>query len=142
MPFRLSQADLTDGDRAALLAAMLDSTLDAVVVIDTDGVVLEWSRTATEIFGFSREAAVGRLLDNLIIPPDLVEAHRTGMARFRATGKGTVLGRRIEIEAVSQAGERFPIELAITEVPSRTQIFFIARLRNITDRVRYGLAPR
>lgn len=136
MPFRFSQ-EQSAWERASLLAAVLDSALDAVIAIDADGIVVEWSRAATEIFGYSREAAIGRPLEALIIPQHLVEAHRAGMARFIATGKGTVLGRRIEIEAVDQAGERFPVELAISEVASSTEVYFVARLRNITDRVQY-----
>lgn len=137
MAILVEQDDLTHRELASLLGALLDSALDAVIVIDIDGVVTEWSKAAVHIFGFSREEAVGHTLDKLIIPAETVSAHQAGMDRYRATGKGPILDRRVEMEAVDRDGARFPIEVAISRVAIETGVFFLARVRNITDRVQY-----
>jgi len=55
---------------------VLVSTLDALVVIDSRGSVVEWNPSATETFGYSRDEAVGVTIAELIIPDELRGAHR------------------------------------------------------------------
>ena len=71
----------------------------------------------------------------LLVPPNLREAHRNGLARYMATGEGPVLGRRIEIEAMRRDGSIFPVELAISRVDVPGTPVFTAYLRDISDRV-------
>ena len=73
-------------------------------------------------------------MGELIVPPELRERHRAGLARYLAGGEPTVLGRRIEIEAIDSAGRRFPVELTITRVAGDGPALFSGYLRDITDR--------
>jgi PAS domain S-box-containing protein len=50
---------------------ILNETPDAVVLTTTDGVVVCWTNGAQALFGYSSEEAVGRRLDELIVPPAL-----------------------------------------------------------------------
>ncbi|WP_340647043.1 PAS domain S-box protein [Phenylobacterium sp.] len=120
---------------AAFRDAILNASLDAIVIIGQDSLVLEWSPAAEVTFGYARDEAIGRELSTLIIPEELREAHHRGMAHYLATGEGPVLDRRIEVQAINKAGDRLPIELAIspTEIDGRIQ--FTAFLRDISERV-------
>src|SRR4051812_36516326 len=79
--------------RRTLWQPILDTALDAAIVMDTSGNVVDWNDRASAIFGWSREEALGRCLADLVIPPGLREAHRHGVQRFLETGKNQVLGR-------------------------------------------------
>ncbi len=103
----------------ALTRALLGAALDCVIVIDGQGLVLEWNEAATRTFGYEREQALGVELAELIIPERLRAAHRDGMARYLATSEPRVLGRRIETEAMRADGSELPVELAITQVDDR-----------------------
>ena len=70
----------------------------------------------------------------LIVPPELRVAHRTGLARYLASGEPQVLDRRIEIEAIRADGTRFPVELTITRIDVPGPPTFTAHVRDITDR--------
>ena len=61
-----------------------------------DAIVLELNPAAERTFGYAREDAVGRELAELIVPPELRDAHRAGLGRHIATGEHTLLGRRLE----------------------------------------------
>jgi signal transduction histidine kinase len=71
---------------------------------------------------------------DLIIPPQLREAHLKGMQRYLATGEAHVLGRKIEINAMRSDGTEFPVELAIVRVPIPGPAFFTAYVRDLTER--------
>lgn len=116
--------------------AILDSALDCIIVIGDDGRVREWNIAAERLFGYRRERAVGRELVDLIIPPELRARHLAGMAQYRATGEGPVLGRRIEVPALRADGTRLDVELAITPYQVNGKPVFTAYVRDITERMR------
>jgi diguanylate cyclase (GGDEF)-like protein/PAS domain S-box-containing protein len=113
--------------------SILDAALDCIVVMGTDGRVVDWNRAAEQTFGYSREEAMGKELAELIVPPEMRDAHRFGLARHVATGSERVIGRRLELEAVRADGSRLPVELAITRL-DRHPPLFVGYLRDITQR--------
>lgn len=121
--------------QAAQAQVILDSALDAVITIDDHGVTLAWSPRAQELFGWSAADVVGRPVEEFIIPPALRGAHRQGLAHYRDTGEGPVLGTVLTINAIDRDGREFPVELAVsTAVPSAGGTTFIAFVRDISER--------
>ena len=54
------------------LRLLFDTAVDAIIVMKADGTVADWNDRATEIFGWSREEAIGQSLAELVIPVDTV----------------------------------------------------------------------
>ena len=131
----MSSARESEGS-AALVQAMLDSSLDAVVTIDAEGRILMFNRAAETTFDYREEDVLGRDVADTIIPPLLRERHRTSMARLLATGERTILNRRVEVTGMRSDGSEFPVELTVTSVPVDGPPVFTAYLRDITDRQR------
>jgi len=115
------------------LRLILETALDAVVVMKHDGVVADWNDPAVAVFGWSRDEAVGRIMADLIIPERYREAHRNGLRRYLESGKGKVLGKRIELSGLRKNGEEFPVELSISPIQDRENILFVGFLRDITE---------
>ena len=67
--------------------AMLDAALDGVVMIDHDGAIVEFNPAAERIFGYGREAVVGRQMVDLIVPPAYRAAHSAGFAALPRDGR-------------------------------------------------------
>jgi PAS domain S-box-containing protein len=118
----------------ALKAAVIASALDAVITLDADGRVLEFNPAAERMFGHSREEALGREMAALIVPPDLRERHRRGLARVAAGGEARVLGERLELSGMRADGTIFPVELTITRIPLDGPPVFTGYVRDITER--------
>ena len=116
------------------LSAVLETALDAVIVMRGDGSVAAWNQVAEQTFGWSQREAVGKQLSALIIPHRYRDAHYQGLERYFATGEGPVLNRHIEISALRRSGEEFPIELSITPTSSGGTRVFLGFLRDITQR--------
>jgi PAS domain S-box-containing protein len=118
------------------LRAMLASALDAVVSMDHRGRVLGWNHAAETTFGYRADEAIGRDMADLIVPPSLRRAHRSGLARFLETEQGSVLDRRLELTGLHKNGTEFPVELTITRIGLPGRPTFTGYLRDITDRKR------
>src|SRR5262249_10643429 len=76
--------------------AILDASLDCIISIDARGRITEFNPAAERTFGRRREDALGRDLAELVVPPSLREAHRTGFVRQLEGGEGSLVGRRYE----------------------------------------------
>ena len=118
---------------AAVLAAVVESALDAVIVTDEKGIVVTINPAAETTFGYSREEAQGRSIASLIVPEHLRTAHDDGMARYQRTRVPHVLGKRVAMEAACKDGRIIPVELAITEVSLPDQRLFTANLRDLSS---------
>lgn len=116
------------------LGSILETALDTVCVMDSNGIVAGWNNHAATLFGWTGEEAVGRRLSELIIPPELRPAHERGLAHYLATGEGPVLNRRIEVSALNRNGEEFPVELSITASRQFGDLLFIGFVRDISER--------
>jgi PAS domain S-box-containing protein len=131
---RLEERELKRSE--ARKAAILASVFDCVVTIDHEGSITEFNPAAERTFGYRREEALGKPLADLVIPSSLREAHRSGLARYLATGETRVLGRRLEMTATRADGSEFPVELAITRIPLDGPPCFTGYLRDVTERKR------
>jgi PAS domain S-box-containing protein len=126
--------NLSWGMLHAGLQTVLDTALDAVIVMNDEGCVVGWNGNAQRTFGWTAEEALGARLSDLLIPDRYREAHERGLAHFLATGEGPVLDRHFEIEGVTRDGIELPIELSITATEQFGDRVFVGFLRDISER--------
>jgi PAS domain S-box-containing protein len=116
------------------LRRVIDTAGDAYVAVDHASVVTDWNATATKVFGWTRDEALGRHLVDLIVPPELADAHKNGFDRYQATGVAAILGKVVEVTAQHRSGRTFPVEITVWEVPEDKDRGFHAFIRDITER--------
>lgn len=100
--------------REALLAAIVETTDDAIISKDLNGVILTWNNAAVAMFGFSAQEIIGQNIRRLI-PEELQHEEKEILARIRA-------GERIEhYETVRlrRNGERFEVSITISPLIDR-----------------------
>ncbi|MEO5349129.1 MAG: PAS domain S-box protein [Magnetococcus sp. YQC-3] len=127
-----ANADLRHSEKRT--RAILNTAMDAIISIDKESRILEFNPAAERIFGFTRSAVLGRDIAETIIPPELRELHRRGMARYLVSGECRVINQSVEQVAMDAQGNRLPVDLAITVVSDQEFTFFTAYLRDITER--------
>lgn len=129
----LSQAALAGSEARA--SAIVGAALDAVVVMDAAGRVVEWNPAAQATFGYTRDEAVDELVADLVVPDSLRQRHTQGLENYLATGEGPLIGQRVEITAMRRDGSLLPVELTITPVRAAGgALAFTAFIRDITER--------
>ncbi len=112
--------------------AMLEAAIDAVIVMDASGRITEFSPAAERTFGHRRDDVIGQELAEILVPPDLRERHRAGLARYLATGDAAILGRRVELRAMRSDGQQIPVEVAINRIDQPGPPMFTGYVRDIS----------
>lgn len=129
---RHHQAELLERER--MMNAIMDAALDALIIVDAQGVVTSWNPAAERMFGYGCEEAVGKGLHRLIIPDHLFKAHQEPFKQFAATGQGSLVGRVTESVGKSKEGRTFPAELSLSAFRFNDQWMAAGIVRDITGR--------
>lgn len=127
---RASRAQRRDDLAAHHYQAIIESSDDAILSKDLNGVILSWNQGATRLFGFNAEEAVGKPV-TIIIPPDRLNEEPTILAKIHR-------GERIEhFETVRQRKDGSFVDISLTVSPirnSRGKIVGASKIaRDITE---------
>lgn len=128
-------AETARREAESLHLAILESSLDGVIVMNAAGEIVEFNSAAEKLFGYPRAQVIGKRLAECIIPHDQREAHRAGFERFLATGTGPLLDRRTEMQALRVDGTLVRVELAVAAIPGAKTPLFAGVVRDITSRL-------
>jgi PAS domain S-box-containing protein len=109
---------------------------DAFTATDTTGAIVEWSPNAARMFGWTRDEVIGRNLTDTIIAEELRSDHRAALTAIAAEEGADAAERRVEFEAITRTGERFPIEIATSSSPWGGHPQTNSFIRDITRRKR------
>lgn len=115
----------------ALHEAIIRTALDGVVLMDEDGLLVDFNPAAETMFGYSKADVIGRPVADIIIPPEHREAHERGLKAYIASGDSRVLGKRLELPALVSTGGRIPVELTIADVTLGGRRKFAAHIRDL-----------
>lgn len=99
------------------LRMLTEHALDAVVVMDDSGRIVEWNPRAVEMFGWAREEAVGHTVSDLIVLPRFRESHERWMSRFLA---GESVDGRFELVGRRRDGSEIPVEVTIWSMDTKS----------------------
>lgn len=121
----------------SIMAAVARSSLDALITINYDGDIVEFGPSAEALFGYSREEAMGRPVSDVVVPPEMRKMHDDGMQRYRETGHGPVLNKRVEVPSIRKDGSRFTAELTTVPFDIEGTTYFTAFVRDISQRKAY-----
>ena len=118
---------------ARLLAAIVESSNDAIISKSLDGIIQSWNAAAERLFGYTAEEAVGKHI-SLVIPPERMAEEDQIIARLRA-------GQRLEhfeTERVRRDGQRLTVSLTISPIKddSGTVVGASKIARDVTERRR------
>ncbi|MBC16135.1 MAG: diguanylate cyclase [Desulfovibrio sp.] len=134
--------DITERKRAeeALQAseermrAMAEASYDALIVVDSSDVISFWSPAAEQMFGWSRDEAIGQKMHKLISPKRYQKQAFEGLERFGGDGTGPIIGTVQEMTAVRRNGEEFPVERSVSAFKLGNSYMAVGSLRDISDR--------
>lgn len=117
------------------LATTLRASLDAVVVTNEEGLIRDFNGSAEEIFGYSRDEALGKNFTEVIIPEHLRAQQQENLANFKRSGKTYFAEKgRQEYEMQTRDGRVFPVELSVSQARSDSGPLFVSYIRDISEK--------
>ena len=115
----------------AYRVAVHEASTDAIVAIDGEGYVLDVNAAAERMYGYRAEQAVGKLFQELAIPPERRQGFQADLLRYRKA-EGRIVAFRVEQIGLRADGSRFPLELTVTRLEAGPAAFVVFA-RDLTD---------
>jgi len=116
------------------LQSIIDSAVDAIIVIDARGRVESFNRGAERLFGYPASDVVGRNV-SMLMPSPYREEHDGYLAAYLTTGKAKIIGIGREIAGQRRDGTTFPLHLSVGEMTVGGERQFTGILHDLTARV-------
>lgn len=120
-------------EREAHLQSVLDTVPDAMIVIDTQGIMQSFSTTAERLFLYRAEDAIGQNV-KILMPQPYQGQHDGYLARYMTTGEKRIIGKGRVVVGQRKDGSTFPMELSVGEMRSGQRRFFTGFVRDLTER--------
>jgi len=125
----------------SLYRAIVDTAVDAIIVIDRRGVVVSLNRAAERMFGYTVSDVVGNNV-KMLMPEPYRGEHDGYLDRYQRTGEKRIIGIGREVTGRRRDGSTFPMDLSVGEANQHGERFFVGIIRDITGRNAAELAVR
>jgi PAS domain S-box-containing protein len=133
---------MTDGPQASspiipdtrqFLSAVLDTAVDAILLIDERGTIRSFNQAAIRMFGYGADETVSRNV-TMLMPEPYASHHNQYIQRYLRTGKARVIGTGREVIGQRKDGSQFPMDLSVSEVKTPSGSHFVGVARDISER--------
>ncbi len=121
-------------DQQRRLRSVLETAVDAIVIIDERGIIQSFNRAGERMFGYQAEELIG-LNVNILMPQPFATEHTGYIQRYLRSGNARIIGIGREVQARRRDGTLFPADLAVSHFYDGKPMF-TGILRDITDRKR------
>jgi PAS domain S-box-containing protein len=118
-----------------LARSALDSTPDAMVIVDASGTILFANHQVEPLFGYQREDLVGQNVD-VLLPERFRPRHASHRERFAVDGRPRPMGQGFDLFARRRDGTEFPVEISLSPIRDSNGTLVAAAVRDVTDRKR------
>ncbi|MCH7988132.1 MAG: response regulator [Planctomycetes bacterium] len=131
-------ADAVLAEKNLRLHAALQSSLDPILITNSNGIVLSASDSVEKVFGWKPDEIIARNV-RVLIPEPHRSQHNDYLEAYQKTGMTNIIGQPRELDAVRKDGTPFPCEITVNrvDVPGQDHPLLIGILRDITQRKQF-----
>jgi PAS domain S-box-containing protein len=121
------------------MRALLETAVDGVVTVESDGTIREFNKSAERIFGWKREEIVGKNVRLLIADP--ARSARDGLLSHLKDGREGMIGESQDILALHKSGAKVPVRNAYGHARLANQDLYVCFVTDISERKAMEQAP-
>lgn len=120
-------------EREARLRTILDTAVDAIIVIDDKGIIESFSASSVRLFGYEPQEVIGKNV-NVLMPSPYREEHDGYVRRYLETGERRIIGIGRIVVGRRKDGTTFPMELSVGEIRLHDRRVFTGFIRDVSER--------
>jgi len=121
-------------DQRERLRAVFDTVVDAIITINSRGIIQSVNPATERLFGYERGELIGQNV-SVLTPMPIRKEHDQYLNNYLETGERKVIGIGREVEAVTKSGDSFAAELSVSEMSIGGERMFTGVIRDVSERV-------
>ncbi len=118
--------------RENYMRAIFDSTPDAMLISDNQGIITMANKEAENLLGFTVNELIGQSIEKLV-PERFREAHPGLRQGFAASPYNRAMGAGRKVLALKKDGEEFDASISLSPIQTEKGLFFASALRDVTQ---------
>ncbi|GAB4819764.1 hypothetical protein N2152v2_006810 [Parachlorella kessleri] len=122
-------------EKSTRTMAMIDETLDAVVMINSEGMIQHVNQPALKMFGYRKGEADGANISALM-PAPFSQQHASYIRNYLVTRQPRILNRTVEVVGLHKAGHVFAVEACVTPIMMAGAECFLGVVKALDDESR------
>ncbi len=124
---------MRDHEEASRLRAVVDTAVDGVILIDSDGCILEFNPACEKLFGYAAAEVLNRNV-KVLMPSPFRDEHDGYLDNYRSTGERKIIGIGREVIGQRKDGTTFPMDLSVGEAQENGESIFVGMIHDLTER--------
>jgi len=115
--------------------ALFESAPDAVLVVDSDGIIVAVNPQAERMFGYAADELLDQPIERLL-PEKFADSHKAYRTEYAANPVPRPMGSGLELWARHRSGSAFPVEISLSPLRDGPRRLISASIRDVADRRR------
>lgn len=121
-------------DNQKRLQAIVETAVDAIIVVDDKGVINSFNASAVNMFGYELKEVLGKNV-SILVPVNERKEHDRYLSNYDSSQEGmSIIGKGREVMAVHSSGKEFPVEIALSEIFVENKRMFTGIIRDVSER--------
>jgi PAS domain S-box-containing protein len=118
---------------SAQMTMLLESPIDALIVVDQHGLIQMVNTQMEKMFGYSRDELFGQTME-ILLPHRFRPQHRQHLQRYMEHPKMRPMGTGLELWGMSKEGREFPVEISLNPLQTTGAPLVSAAIRDVSER--------
>jgi PAS domain S-box-containing protein len=127
---KIAEQNLFDSEKN--FSQLFESSPDAIVVVDTDGKMLQVNREAENIFGYSRNELLGKEI-SFLIPQRYRNSHDKQIDKYKTNPKKRRMGDGLDLYGLRKDGSEFSVDIMLSPISQQDKKLTLCTVRDVTD---------